>query len=221
MARTLITIKSDLFDNPEGEEASIRENLPVRTLIAEVCKEFDLPEGSYTLRVDNGKTLEMDKTLEQSNIRVGAVLVFTRERRSVQRRPADFMASQSVMLSGAPDSRVDISGPNRAFLRENDTGEVFDIAWQPAVIGRPDANNPASAELLAVNLGKHAAAQSVSRQHSRITETNGQYYLEALSERNPTFLNEGQVRTGEKRFLQTGDKIRVGSITLTLGMKAQ
>jgi hypothetical protein len=219
MARTVITIRSDLFDNAEGEEASVRENLPIRTLIAEICKEFDLPEATYILRNESGKALEPDKTLEQSNIRFGAMLVFSRERRSVQRRPADYQASQSVMLTGAPNSRTPIAGTSRAFLRETDTGEVYDIQWQPAIIGRPDVSNPSSAEMLAVNVGRLVGSQSVSRQHARLTELGGQYYLEALAERNPTFLNEGQVRIGEKRLLQPGDKIRVGTITFTFGVK--
>jgi hypothetical protein len=219
MARTLITIKSDLFDTPEGEEASVRENLPVRTLISEIVKEFELPEGSYTLRQEGGKPLEADKTLEQTNVRMGAVLVFSRERRVV-RRPTEVVAASGVVnLTGAPRSRAMITSSNRAFLQDTTTGEEYPISWQPAIIGRPDANNPASADILAVNLGKNAAAQTVSRQHARITEMDGQYFLESMSERNPTYLNDGQVRLGEKRFLASGDKIRVGTITMGFEIK--
>ncbi|MBX3084719.1 MAG: FHA domain-containing protein [Anaerolineae bacterium] len=220
MARTLLTIKSDLFDTPEGEEASVRENLPIRTLISEICKEFELPEGSYTLRQEGGKALEPDKTLEQVNVRMGAVLVFSRERRSVRRPTQLVAASGAVNLTGAPRSRAMITSSNHALLKDSTTGDVYEIMWQPAIIGRPDANNPASADILAVNLGKNAAAQTVSRQHARITELDGQYFLESMSERNPTYLNDGQVRLGEKRFLAPDDKIRVGTITLVFDIKS-
>jgi pSer/pThr/pTyr-binding forkhead associated (FHA) protein len=209
MARTVLTITSDLFDEP-NQEASIRENLPIRTLIAECRSEFDLPDGNYTLRVKStGKLLDPDKTLEQSGVQTGAVLILTRERRVVPR-------DQSLV---GDFSRRIIAGPNRAFLAEEQTGKVFEIQWQPAIIGRPDANNPASADQLAVNLGQFDAAKTVSRHHARITEQAGQYFLESLADHNPTYLNDGMVRVGERRLLQPDDKIRVGKFVLTFGIR--
>ena len=43
MARINVTIVSDLFDDP-NQEASIRENLPVRTLVGDAKREFNLAE---------------------------------------------------------------------------------------------------------------------------------------------------------------------------------
>lgn len=220
MARTLVTIKSDLFDDPAGEDASIRENLAIRVLIDEIVKEFDLPEGNYTLKLEGtNKVLESDKTLELYGVSTGSVLAFSRDRRAGLQRRLDGDAG-TLGLSGAPGSRTMIQGGMRAFLKEVESGEIMPLQWQPAIIGRPDAGNPASGELLAVNLGKHPGAQSVSRQHAKITEAGGQYFIEALSERNPTFLNEGEVRFGEKRLLQPGDQVRVGSITMAFGIRA-
>ncbi len=217
MERIVITITSELFDEA-NQEASVRANLAARTLMAEIRKEFNLPEGNYTLRLQNTpKPLDLEKTLDQLGIQTGAVLLFNRERRPPQRaRPA---APAGAAAGGL--SRKMFVGPNKPFLRDEATGHLFEIDWQPAIIGRPDANNPASADLLAVNLGQLEEAKSVSRQHARISEQNGQYFLESMNERNPTFLNDSTVQVGERRMLQTGNKIRVGRISLVFGIKGQ
>jgi hypothetical protein len=209
MPRLIVTITSDLFDQSE-QEASIRENLPVHTLIEETLKEFNLPEDAlYTLRIESsGKLLDPQKTLEQQGVRMGERLVFSRERRA-QRR--------GVTLSGT--SRVALNTPRRPFFREDSRGQVFNIDFQPAIIGRPDHNNPSSRELLAVNLESYEGAKSVSRYHARLTESDGQFYIESLAEHNPAYLNGSMVRVGEKRLLSSGDKVRVGQITLTFGLR--
>ncbi len=207
MARTILTISSELFDDP-SQEASIRENLPIRTLLAETRKEFDLPDGNYTLTIkSNGRVLDPEKTLEQSGVQTGAVLILNRERR----------ASSPVRdLSVIEDfPRRVITSSVQATLREEATGQVFEIKWQPAIIGRPDGNNPASANMLAVNLGPLEGSKAVSRHHAGITEQDGQYFVESMSSNNPTYLNDGLIRSGERRFLESGDKIRVGHFILT------
>jgi hypothetical protein len=211
MPRIILTISSPVFD--EDQEVSIRENLPARTLMAEIMKEFNLNDGNYSLRFqDNNRPVDLDKTLEQSGVQTGAALSFNLERRV----PARPIAASTV----DPNARRPITGTVRAFVREESTGTVYDIRFQPAIIGRPDANNPASNENLAVNLGNLEASKSVSRHHARIMEQNGQYYLEPIAESNPTMLNGGVVRLGERRVLETGDAISVGSITLVFGTKA-
>jgi hypothetical protein len=40
-----------------------------------------------------------------------------------------------------------------------------------------------------------------------------------MAEHNPTYLNDSQVRAGERRFLQGDDKIRVGKFSLTVALK--
>ncbi len=210
MARTVLTISCDLFDDP-NQEASIRENLPIRTLIAETRREFTLPDGNYILMIkSNGRMLDPDKTLEQSGVQTGAVLILNRERRAPAREPSSIVEDFSRRM---------ITGPVRAFVREEATGQVFDIQWQPAIIGRPDASNPASASSLAVNLGLFEGSKTVSRHHARIVEQAGQYFIESMSDHNPTYLNDGLVRAGERRILGTGDKIRVGKFTLAFGTR--
>jgi hypothetical protein len=210
MTRLVVTISSDLFDNAE-QEASVRENLPVRTLIEETLKEFNLPEDAlYALRIEgSGRVLDGEKTLEQQGVKTGERLTFSRERRAPRREAA----------IGGGASRILFTTSKRPYFREDSRGEMFNIEFQPAIIGRPDQNNPASRELLAVNLESYEGAKSVSRYHARVTEDQGQFYLESLAEHNPAYLNGSIVRFGEKRVMYPGDKIRIGQITLTFGVR--
>jgi hypothetical protein len=208
VARTVLTITSQLFDDPE-QEVSIRENLPIRTLIAEARSEFNLPDGNYTLAVQSsGKVLDAEKTLEQVGIQTGAVLMLTRERRMQQLAPAAPLSARQAITSKA-----------EAFITEDSSGKNFEITFQPAIIGRMDANNPEHAELLAVDLGNLEGSKSVSRAHARITEQKGTYFVEPMAEHNPLYLEGSAVRFGEKRVLATGDKIRLGNFTLTFNIR--
>jgi hypothetical protein len=209
MDRIILTISSDLFDDT-NQEASVRKNLPVRSLITDIQREFSLPEGNYSLSLKgSSKPLDPEKTLEQLGIQTGVELLFGRERRKFIR---------PIAVRGGGTFRM-IMDLNQAFLREDSTGKIFEIEWQPAIIGRPDASNPQSADTLCADLSAFEEARSVSRQHARITELKGQYYLEGLAEKNPTYLNEQEIMVGEKRSLKAGDKIRVGKIMLTFGLR--
>lgn len=212
MARINVTIVSDLFDDP-NQEASIREHLPVRTLIADAKREFNLADdGLYALRLqETGKALDPDKTMEQQGVRAGAILRLTRERRPAMREAA----------ANAGISRQMITGPNRPFLREDLTGKIFEITWHPAVIGRRDPTNPQSVELLAVNLESFEGAKSVSRYHARLTADQNKFFVESIADHNPAYLNGSIVRVGDKRLLMPGDKIEVGKITLSFGLRGQ
>ena len=207
--RVNVTIVSELFDEPE-QEASIRTNLTVRALIEEICREFDLIAGEYVLqRQGEDQPLDPAQTLAQLGIQTGSVLVFERERMRL---------SQQVVRRGGRFFQG-ITGAEVAVLVEERSGQEFYIRWQPAIIGRPSANNPASAEALAVNVGALPDAKTVSRQHAQITEQKGRYFLEGLAKRNPTFINDQELAPGEKRMLRAGDRVRVGKITLRFELR--
>jgi hypothetical protein len=210
MDRIVLTISSELFDDNTRQEASIRTNVTVRHLIDEIRREFNLLDGNYSLTLKgSSKPLEFDRTLDQLGIQTGSELVFERERRRL---------SQQIVARGGQYFQT-ISSALRASLREESSGTVYSIEWQPAFIGRADAANPSSAEKLAVDLGRLPEARTVSRQHARITERAGQYFLEGIAERNPTFLNDREMLADEKRALKPGDKIRVGKIVLTFNVQ--
>jgi hypothetical protein len=96
-----------------------------------------------------------------------------------------------------------------AYLREQSTGKVYKLRWQPALIGRPDKNQ-AHNEWIAVNLEGYKTGLRVSRRQAQITEENGQYFIESLSG-NPTALKNGEGKTIEvtstRQPLQHGDVI--------------
>jgi pSer/pThr/pTyr-binding forkhead associated (FHA) protein len=207
MDRIILTLTSELFDDTV-QEVSVRPNLTIQALIAEVQREFNLPDSNYALTLKGSpKPLEPRRTMEELSIQTGAELIFGREQRRL---------SQQIVMRGGNFFQV-ITTARQASLRESSTNAVFTIDHQPALIGRSDHSNPASADILTADLSHCAEARTVSRQHARITEQGGLYYLESVAERNPTFLNDHQLVSGEKRALKDGDTIRVGKILLTFG----
>lgn len=95
------------------------------------------------------------------------------------------------------------------YLREQTSGKVYKLHWQPAIIGRPD-NSQEHNSWIAVNLEPFETGLRVSRRHAQITEKDGQFYVESLS-RNPTSIKdvEGKTRriTDKKELLQDGEVI--------------
>lgn len=209
MDRIILTITSELFDDNTHQEASVRPNITIRTLIDETRREFNLMEGNYAFTLaGEDAALPDDQTIEQLGIQMGSELVFDRQRRSL---------SQHMIRRGAHFFQP-VTGVPHAFLREEASRTIFDIDWHPAVIGRPDASNPASADMLAADVGEMEEGKTVSRQHARIMVQGGHYFLEPLAPRNPTFLNERELVMGEKARLQNGDKLQMGQVMLTFHM---
>jgi hypothetical protein len=206
MDRIILTITSELFDEADRrQEVSVRANLTVRALIEEIRREFNLLDAGYRLTLAGQReALPLDRTMEQLGLQTGAELVFERDRHRLDQR---------VIARGGQYFEA-VSQPGRARLREAASGQTFAIEWQPAIIGRPDAANPVSAQALAVDVSTLAEGRTVSRRHAQITERGGTYYLEALNERNPTLLNGQALTLGEKRALAPGDRIRVGLVEL-------
>ena len=80
-------------------------------------------------------------------------------------------------------------------LKGLNPGQVFPIEGQSAVMGRnPDCD-------IVLDEG------AVSRQHARITNIDGQFYVEDQGSRNGTFLN-GELVTG-RQLLEENDQLRV------------
>jgi hypothetical protein len=206
MARIIFTLTSELFDEP-NQELSVQPHISVSELIGSAVDEFRLPPGDYNIYDrDTNRRLELDRSMEQLGIQTGMVLLFRREEQQPQYTRVIAVKGQMRMpFSFAPQS---------AFVREAETKTVFRLQWQPAVIGRPDSSNPDSNKLLAINLDAIPHGLSVSRNHASISEEEGIFYLEALSTRNPTFLNDQHLVVGEKYPLQNEDQIRVGKVTL-------
>ena len=108
--------------------------------------------------------------------------------------------------------------PSQAiYLRDVANGQVYKLHWLPAIIGRPDKNQPHD-DRIAVDLESYQTGLRVSRRHAQITEQNGRYFIESLS-RNPTTVknDEGTEDVGDKkRPLQHGDLIQLERSNITL-----
>lgn len=95
------------------------------------------------------------------------------------------------------------------YLREQASGKVYKLHWQPAIIGRPDKNQLHN-DWLAVNLEPYQAGLRISRRQAVITEEGGQYYIESMS-RNPTAIKTNDDKTiilnSSKHPLHHGDII--------------
>jgi hypothetical protein len=191
----------DVFDETE-QRASVRRGLTVAQLIQAIINEFEDLDGRaanlYGLYPEGGqRPLEASKTLTEQGVQPGDRLVFSWARDPLRqlRRPLTH-------------------GPQFA-LQEVSSQVLFALEWQPAIIGRPDAD-AAHNELLAINLKWLPGALRVSRRHARITEQNGTYYLEGLAERNPTLLNGQRLSLGRKYPLRVGDTIGLGTSNIQL-----
>lgn len=104
------------------------------------------------------------------------------------------------------------------YLREQVSGKVYKLHWQPAIIGRPDKNQTHN-DQVAVDLESYKTGLRVSRRHAQITEKNGEYFINSMS-RNPTSIkgDEGSPIpvSAEKRPLQNGDIIHLQRSNITL-----
>lgn len=191
----------DVFDET-NQRASVRRDLTVAQLIDAVLLEFeelDTREPQhYGLYLDEGRRpLERHKPLPDQGVQPGDRLIFGWARDPLRQL------------------RCPLSGARRFGLLEAATQVLFPIEWQPAVIGRPDAD-PGHNELLAADLQWLPGNRQVSRRHARITEQAGRYYLEPLAERNPTLLNGRRLSLGRQVPLKTGDVIGLGSSGIQL-----
>lgn len=166
-----IEIRLDVFEHV-GQRARVMKSLKVGELIDEVLKEFDdvpseSPERFALYLKGNKRPLAKEHTLIQADIQPQDELVFEYVRQ---------------------DIREMLEPQQYAFLRDEETGRLYGIEWTPAIIGRP-TNEAEHNIMLAVNLQVHPQGMTVSRKHAQIVLVDGNYYLEILTDSNPTTLN--------------------------------
>lgn len=98
-----------------------------------------------------------------------------------------------------------------AYLSEVESGHMYKLAWDPAIIGRLDKNQPYN-ERVAVNLEAHPQGRRVSRRHAQISVENGGYQLEVLAQ-NPICLLRGDQ---EAQLLEKGQTVSLQNEDLIL-----
>jgi pSer/pThr/pTyr-binding forkhead associated (FHA) protein len=198
-----IDVRLDIFEHV-GQRARLRKSLTVSGLVEEILREFDdiaadSPEKYAVFLKGMDRPLNAALTMTQLDIQPQDELVFEYVRQNIRR-----------MLDSA----------NYAFLRDEVNGRVYDIQWQPAVIGRP-TNEAEHNIMLAVNLQLHPKGLTISRKHAEITFSDGHYYIEPLAENNPVAVNDKVIPFNTRREIRQGDQINLGRNDLQLTFQTQ
>lgn len=129
-----LTISSELFTDRNDQEVLVRDHLTVNSLLADICREYGLPAGNHTLRLQGGQRLKPDQTLEQSGVHAGDTLVFSVEPVELQaslvteENKQEFILDQATCEIGRPN-------PQRHVLPDIDLTE-FDF---DRTVSRPHA----------------------------------------------------------------------------------
>jgi pSer/pThr/pTyr-binding forkhead associated (FHA) protein len=198
-----IEVKIDVFEHT-AQRARLRKTLTVSALIDEIFKEFDDiaadAPGKYALYLKgNDRPLTTGVTLAQLDIQPQDELVFNYIKQTLRQMldPRDY-----------------------AFLRDDSLNRVYEIQWQPAIIGRP-TNEADHNIMLAVNLQLHPLGQTVSRKHAQITFSQGSFYIEPLAENNPILVNGKVVPLNNRKEIKNSDRILLGRNNLLMVFNTQ
>lgn len=184
---------------------NLRSNLVVANLVATIKDKFNL-DGDFRLRLESSRQpLPPEAELDAAGVTEGAVLICA--------PVAEATGTLEAIQRGARDRLS--KNFKRVYLQEERSLVEYDLAWQPAVLGRRDRRDPSQNRLLAVNLEDAEESSTVSRHHACVTEQAGSFFIESVNEHNPTFLGDARLKPGVKYPLPVGSRIRVGRVTLT------
>ncbi len=194
-----IKLKLDVFDEPTQNISALR-NLTVDEFKGEILRKFqDLNQsdkGFYGLfLVGSHRPLDSKRSLLELNIQNGDRLTFG-------------------WLNGASSKRnggkilLPVECKGKIVVYENRS--VSAIAWQPFIIGRKTAEGKNNA-LIGVDCKGLTNDRRVSRNHAQILFVDGQYYLESLEEKNPTYLNGDKIAVHQKVLLNHEDVIEIST----------
>jgi pSer/pThr/pTyr-binding forkhead associated (FHA) protein len=198
-----IDVKIDVFEHAD-QRARVLESLTPTGLIQEILKEFDditadAPEKYAIYLKGIERPLNPGSSMAELDIQPQDTLVFDYVRQAIRQmlEPKDY-----------------------AFLREESTGKVYDIQWQPAVIGRPDSDVGHNI-ILAVNVQLLPDSMTVSRKQAQMTFSEGHYFIEPLAEHNPVFLNNKEIPLNNKREIKNNDRLAIGRHKITMVFETQ
>ncbi len=199
-----IPLQIDVFELPR-QRAMVLPDLTPPQLIAAILQEFteleylgDAPTGYQLLKGSNRSPLD-DKAPIQHQLAGEKQLVLA------EKAPAK-------LPEGTAKPSLDI------YLRDQGSGQVTKLNWLPAIIGRPDKNQPHD-NWVAVDLSAHGGGQRVSRRQAVIGEAGGQFFIASMSG-NPTAVKDAagnQTAVGQaKHPLNPGDTIVLERSGITL-----
>ncbi len=203
MGQTRLDLRIDVFEE-ENQLAKALPDLKPSELVEAVLQEFrelEYLSGSSAdyklLRAEDGEPLDDEDELRHQIGENGRLIMVEEEK-------------------PLPPGTARPSRP--IYLRDTVIGNVYKLHWLPAIIGRPDKNQPHN-EWVAVDLERYKTGLRVSRRHAQISEENGQFFISAMS-RNPTLVKDAAGDmvpvTGEKRPLHNGDIIHLERSNIAL-----
>ncbi|MCJ7677284.1 MAG: FHA domain-containing protein [Anaerolineales bacterium] len=194
--------------NIGAKRVNVRASLTVGSLITTIKDKFNL-DGEFRLSsAGAAEPLSLEIPLEAAGVHDESTLVCL---------PVT-EATGTLDAIRAGERHGFSKAFKRVWLAESSTLAEYDLAWQPAVIGRKDHRNPMHNRLLAVDLEHVEDLPTVSRHHACITEKRGQFYLEDIQGRNPVYLDGTRVRQGTQQTLSAGQSIQVGGVRLTFNL---
>jgi hypothetical protein len=194
MSQTRLDLRIDVFEKT-NQRALALPNLTPPDLVEAILQEFreleylgNTPTDYLLLNAKDKTPLDNESQLQQQSLNGGQLILFEKE---------------------LPPPAGTKRPSHHLYLREQSSGKVYKLHWQPAIIGRPDKNQPYN-EWIVVSLESHPAGLRVSRRQAMITEEGGQYFIESMS-RNPTSIKNNEGKTipvaTNKQPLHHGDII--------------
>ncbi len=194
MGYVQLTIASDEFDDKPQHTVDVLDDVPVKSIVNEIQKEFAL-KGSFALWLKRSKQeLDSNRTLSELNIKTGAELEFGRKAKRI------------------PAGASEINGPKRGYFTVDGATETFPVVWQPALIGR--STDTASASLLAVDLNALDKTKSTSRQHASVSENGGSFTIQRIAENNTASVDGTSIGYLSPVPLRHGSEVRLGALSL-------
>jgi hypothetical protein len=206
MTQDRLTLTVDIKPKDIGaKQIDVRSSLLVANFISEIQDKFNL-DGTLELH-PKGKQepLLIGEPIQQAGVEDGGVLICE--------RVVEDTGTQDAILRGVREP-FDAQF-KRVYLAESRTLTEYDLAWQPAIVGRKDHRDPSKNRLLAVDLEGIEDLPTVSRHHACITSKGGTFFVEQIQARNPIFLDEARLKPGIKYPLAAGSELRIGRVSLT------
>ena len=163
-----------------------------------------------------------------ANLDHDAPLVALRPRRQTDQLTDPYAGRQdadrpaTVVLDdreNVPEHRVG-DEPSSSFCLVTGSGRRIPVPSQDQVIiGRADSRSGVRPD---IDLTLEGAGQAgVSRRHCRLMWRSGQWLVEDLMSTNYTLLNGTRIASHTPTPVGVGDEIRLGKLTLTVGLSAQ
>jgi hypothetical protein len=171
----------------------------------------DDPHPVSARGVTDFRVLRIDAVALEQIIREDAGVAVGIMRQLAVRRPwaKTWAAPVQAEASSAAVSDPEPAGPPRLVLSDGD--RTFPLAdFEDAVVGRINRATGVTPE---VDLTDFDAERSLSRQHARIVQQDGRFYVrEEKKTQNGTFVNGKRIKTGVDVELADGDHVRFGLI---------